>query len=79
MSIRSIYHKLLLQEANSTKSLFYKPTPGIYNAAEKISVDINVFIRYCPRQRINTLIIKTNMLCRRRQAPKMEDSDECSD
>jgi len=25
----------------------------------KISVDINVFIRYRPRQRINTLIIKT--------------------
>jgi hypothetical protein len=32
---------------------------GAASQAEKKSVDINVFIRYRPRQRINTLIIKT--------------------
>src|SRR5215510_2123778 len=43
LSIRSLYPKGPLQEAHSTKSLSYKLTPGIYNAVEKISVDINVF------------------------------------
>src|SRR5262245_53719368 len=51
-------------------------------AVRKFFVDINVFIRYCPRQRINTLIIKTNRLCRTsrlRRAPKMEERDEYSE
>src|SRR5215510_703743 len=33
--VRPLYPKRLLRGARSTKSLSYKPTPGIYNAAEK--------------------------------------------
>jgi len=33
--LRPLFPKGHLQEAHSTKSLSYEPTPGIYNAAEK--------------------------------------------